>query len=90
MKILLASSNTHKKTEIARYAQAARGVAALRPGITFSCDEDGEDFIENAMLKANALHAARAEGVVIMADDRGCVSTRWAAAPASIRARYGM
>ncbi|MCH3906919.1 MAG: RdgB/HAM1 family non-canonical purine NTP pyrophosphatase [Sphaerochaeta sp.] len=90
MKILLASSNTHKKTEIARMLKQHEVLLPSDLGITFSCDETGKTFIENAMLKANALHAAAPKGVVIMADDSGLCVDALGGRPGIYSARYGM
>ena len=52
MKIVLASSNEHKKKEI---EQLFIGHQILLPkdlGLDFDCVEDGTTFIENALIKA--------------------------------------
>ncbi len=77
MKIILASSNEHKKKEI---EQLFIGHEILLPkdfGISFDCEEDGITFIENAMIKAKALLDAakgtKALGIPVMADDSGLI-----------------
>ncbi len=74
MRILLASSNEHKRHEI---QQMFTGHEILLPrdlGIDFDCDENGTTFLENAMIKANALYAVSKDmGLPILADDSGLI-----------------
>lgn len=77
MKIILASSNEHKKKEI---EQLFTGHDILLPkdvGVSFECEENGVTFLENAMIKAKALFdAARSadlDGMAVLADDSGLV-----------------
>lgn len=66
MRILLASSNPHKLHEL---AQLFPHDDLVLPG-SFECEEDGDTFIENALLKARALARTRPREA-ILADDSG-------------------
>lgn len=81
MRIILASSNEHKKKEI---EQLFSGHEILLPkdlGLCFDCEENGSTFIENAMIKAKALFKAfqdkeamhGCECYAVLADDSGLV-----------------
>ena len=75
MKIILASSNEHKKKEI---EQLFIGHQILLPkdlGLDFDCVEDGTTFIENALIKAKALRKALKDhgDYAVLADDSGLI-----------------
>ena len=73
-KILLASSNEHKRHE---FSQLFRDYEIILPsdlGIVFDCDENGETFLDNALIKATALYEAASHlGMPVMADDSGLI-----------------
>ncbi len=74
MKILLASSNEHKRHEIQQMFSGHEIVLPKDMGIEFDCEENGETFLENAMIKANALYdVAKDMGLPILADDSGLI-----------------
>lgn len=71
MKILLASSNNHKKREIMALLEGM-GIEILTLkdlGYTQEIPEDGETFLENSAIKAH--WAFRATGLPTLADDSG-------------------
>ena len=73
-KILLASSNEHKRHE---FSQLFTDYEILLPsdlGLSFDCEENGETFLDNALIKANALYdVAKDLGIPVMADDSGLI-----------------
>jgi XTP/dITP diphosphohydrolase len=85
--LVIASHNPGKIEEIeallARYSVVAIGAAAL--GLP-EPEETGASFEENAALKARA--AARASGLVALADDSGLVVPALAGAPGIYSARW--
>lgn len=85
-RIVVASQNRGKCREIARLLGQRQGVslAELEP-IVFP--EEGGDYLENARQKA--LVAARATGLVSVADDSGLEVECLGGAPGAFSARYG-
>ncbi len=74
MRILLASSNEHKRHEIQQMFTGHEIVLPKDIGLEFDCEEDGTTFLDNAMIKARALYAqARDMGIPILADDSGLI-----------------
>jgi len=77
MKILLASSNEHKKKEIQQLLNEHEIILPQELGIYFNCEENGTTFLENAMIKAKALVQAtkgtKAQGLPVLADDSGLI-----------------
>ena len=74
MKILLASSNEHKRHEISQLFSAHEIILPKDLGLTFDCEENGQTFLDNAMIKANALYdVAKDMGLPVLADDSGLV-----------------
>ena len=72
MRILLASSNEHKRHEIQQMFQNHEIELPKELGIDFDCEENGTTFLENAMIKASALYeVAKDLGLPILADDSG-------------------
>lgn len=86
MKLVLASTNTGKLTELRdllggtheAHAQSEFGIA--------DADETGLSFIENAILKAR--HASRASGLPALGDDSGLCVDALDGAPGLYSARY--
>ena len=68
MRIMLASANNHKLEEFRMIFPGHELVLAP----SFDCEETGETFIENALIKANALRALYPDQV-ILADDSGLI-----------------
>ena len=74
MKILLASSNEHKRHEFSQLFAPHEILLPKDLGLEFDCDENGQTFLENAMIKAQALFdVAHKLGYPIMADDSGLI-----------------
>jgi len=72
MKILLASSNEHKRHEISQLFAPHEILLPKDLGIEFDCEENGDTFLANAMIKANALfEKAQDMSIPVMADDSG-------------------
>lgn len=59
-------------------------------GLSFSCEENGTTFIENAMIKARALAEAAGKGVLILSDDSGLCVNALGGGPGIHTARFGM
>lgn len=84
--IMLASGNEHKRREL----QGILGVPIAIPkdrGIHFDPVEDGLSFLENALIKARALHELAGEPVI--ADDSGICVDALGGEPGIHSARYG-
>ena len=74
MKILLASSNEHKRHEFSQLFAPHEILLPKDLGIRFDCEENGSTFQENAMIKARALFdVAHNLGYPVMADDSGLI-----------------
>ncbi len=77
MKIVLASSNEHKKKEIKQLMKGHEVILPSQLGLSFDCEENGKTFLENAMIKAKALLAVLdANGIqdyAVLADDSGLI-----------------
>jgi XTP/dITP diphosphohydrolase len=84
MRLLLATHNDHKRRELARLLPEHE--IALLPDAVELPPEDGETFVANALGKARA--AARATGVLAIADDSGIAATALGGAPGVRSARY--
>jgi XTP/dITP diphosphohydrolase len=81
-RILLATGNAHKVTEIQEILGARWLVEARDPGV----DETGATFEDNALLKARAL--ARSTGELAVADDSGIEIDALGGAPGIHSARW--
>lgn len=77
MKIVLASSNEHKKKEIQNLMKNHEIILPSQLGLSFDCEEDGETFLENAMIKAKSLFAVleanNIHDYAVLADDSGLI-----------------
>ena len=74
MRILLASSNEHKRHEISQLFAPHEILLPKDLGLEFDCEENGETFLDNAMIKANALFdVAKHMNIPVMADDSGLI-----------------
>lgn len=74
MRILLASSNEHKRHELSQLFPAHEILLPADLGLSFECAEDGDTFLENARQKAVALfEKAKHLGIPVMADDSGLI-----------------
>ncbi len=87
MRLLLASTNRHKLDELAELLEPLGvQVEAPAPGALPPVEEDRDTFAGNAEKKA--LSAARASGLVALADDSGLVVDALDGAPGVRSARY--
>lgn len=74
MKILLASSNQHKKQELEKLLPGHTLILPQEIGLSFSCVEDGLTFKDNALVKANALlKVSQGLNLPVLADDSGLI-----------------
>lgn len=89
MKIVLASRNKKKKTELqtllSQYINDIEILSLDDVGIYDEIVEDGETFEDNAMIKANA---AAASGYIGVGDDSGLMVDALDGAPGVYSARY--
>jgi XTP/dITP diphosphohydrolase len=81
-RLVLATGNAHKVTEIADILGPGWEVVAHDPGV----DETGTTFEANALLKARA--AAAATGLIAVADDSGLAVDVLGGAPGIFSARW--
>ncbi len=87
MKLYFASGNTHKKEEMSRLLGGFSLVLPKEEGIEFDPEETGSTFIENALIKAEALYSIVHQPV--LADDSGLMVRALGGAPGIHTARYG-
>lgn len=89
MKIVLASRNKHKITELqtllGQYIEGIEILSLDDVGFTDEIIEDGNSFAENAMIKARA---AATSGYVGIGDDSGLAVRALGGAPGIYSARY--
>lgn len=87
MDIVLATGNLHKKEEL---QEILKGHKILLPGdlnARFDCEENGESYLDNALIKAKALY--KVVGRPVVADDSGISVPALGGAPGVYSARYG-
>lgn len=87
MKLVLATGNMHKRDEL---SQILTGHEVLIPkdlNASFDCVEDGETYLDNALIKAKALYKVIKQPVI--ADDSGISVPALGGAPGVYSARYG-
>lgn len=89
MKMVLASKNPHKLTEMAAILSQLGVEVVLESdvGVDVEVEETGETFEENAALKATAV--MKASGLPAIADDSGLCVTALGGGPGVYSARYG-
>ncbi|MDR3355838.1 MAG: RdgB/HAM1 family non-canonical purine NTP pyrophosphatase [Spirochaetaceae bacterium] len=87
MVIWFASGNEHKRVELAAILPEAELRIPEDAGIDFAPEEDGETFLDNALLKARALYRIVSEPV--LADDSGLCVDALGGRPGVRSARYG-
>lgn len=89
MKVILASKNAHKLTELSEILSQLGFEIALESeyGLDIDVDETGTTFEENSFLKADAV--MRASGLPVLADDSGLMVDCLDGAPGVYSARYG-
>ena len=89
MKVILASKNQHKLTELSAILSGLGFEIALESeyGLDIDVDETGTTFEENSLLKAEAV--MKASGLPVLADDSGLMVDALNGAPGVYSARYG-
>lgn len=89
MKVILASKNAHKLTELSEILSQLGFEIALESeyGLDIDVDETGTTFEENSFLKADAV--MKASGLPVLADDSGLMVDCLDGAPGAYSARYG-
>ena len=89
MKVILASKNPHKLTELSAILSQHGFEIALESeyGLDIDVDETGTTFEENSLLKAEAV--MQASGLPVLADDSGLMVDALDGAPGVYSARYG-
>lgn len=87
MKLYFASGNEHKKKEMSRLLGGWTLTLPKEEGIAFDPDENGETFIDNAVIKAASLYNIVHEPV--LADDSGLSVKALGGRPGVHTARYG-
>lgn len=89
MKVILASKNQHKLTELSAILSQLGFEIALESeyGLDIDVEETGTTFEENSFLKADAV--MKASGRPVLADDSGLMVDALDGAPGVYSARYG-
>ena len=89
MKVILASKNQHKLTELSAILSQLGFEIALESeyGLDIDVEETGTTFEENSFLKADAV--MQASGLPVLADDSGLMVDALDGAPGVYSARYG-
>ena len=89
MKVILASKNQHKLTELSAILSGLGFEIALESeyGLDIDVDETGTTFEKNSLLKAEAV--MKASGLPVLADDSGLMVDSLDGAPGVYSARYG-
>ena len=89
MKVILASKNQHKLTELSAILSQLGFEIALESeyGLDIDVEETGTTFEENSFLKADAV--MKASGLPVLADNSGLMVDALDGAPGVYSARYG-
>lgn len=87
LKIYFASSNDHKKQEMMRLLNGVNITLPKEEAIAFDPVEDGNSFIENALIKAKDLY--KKVNAPVLADDSGLVVDELNGRPGIHTSRYG-
>ena len=87
MKLYFASGNDHKKKEMSRLLGGFELTLPKEEGIAFDPDENGETFIDNAVIKAKTLYDIVHQPV--LSDDSGLCVKALGGKPGIHTARYG-
>ena len=89
MKVILASKNQHKLTELSAILSQLGFEIALESeyGLDIDVEENGTTFEENSFLKADAV--MKESGLPVLADDSGLMVDALDGAPGVYSARYG-
>lgn len=89
MKILLASGNPHKKEELNKIFDQHTIILPKDLGIEMDVEETGSTYLDNALLKAQALYNLSG-GLPVLSDDSGISVDALNGAPGVYSARYGL
>ena len=87
MRIYFASGNDHKRIEMMRLLGGHTLILPKDEGIAFDPDETGSTYIENAIIKAEALYSI--VHAPVLSDDSGLSVRALGGAPGVHTARYG-
>lgn len=87
MKLYFASGNDHKRKEMSRLLGGYELVIPKDEGIDFAPEETGTSYIENAVIKAEALYSI--VHAPVLADDSGLSVDALGGGPGIHSARYG-
>ncbi|MEM5948805.1 RdgB/HAM1 family non-canonical purine NTP pyrophosphatase [Spirochaetia bacterium 38H-sp] len=87
MQIILASNNQHKKEELGKILYPHTILLPQDMGISFSCEETGKTYIENAIQKAQTLYKQIEKPV--LSDDSGLSVEALDGRPGIHSARFG-
>ena len=87
MQLYFASNNHHKRIEMSRLLGSHTLLLPKDKGIAFSPEENGQTYIENAIIKAEALYSIVKAPVI--SDDSGLSVKALGGAPGIHTARYG-
>jgi len=88
MELIVATGNAHKLLELAPALPGHRLLSPADIGLeSFEVEEDGEDYVDNALKKARALYSLC--GRPSLADDSGLSVHALGGAPGVRSARYG-
>jgi len=87
MDMYLASENRHKLKEVSEILSKHRILSPADSGVAYTADETGKTFLDNALIKARALHSL--VGKPVLADDSGLVVPALGGEPGVYSARYG-
>jgi XTP/dITP diphosphohydrolase len=87
MKLLLASNNMHKKSEMSSLLLPHQLILPQELNLKFDFEENGATFIENALGKAQFLYDQSKE--CTLADDSGLIVDALDGEPGIFSARYG-
>lgn len=87
-KIIVASGNAHKITEIRSIFQGVELVTMTDAGFTGDIDENGATFKENALIKASTVCESLGLNLPVIADDSGLCVDALNGAPGIYSARF--
>ena len=87
MTLWFATGNLHKRAELAAILTGHTVKIPREGGFAFDVEETGAAFLDNALLKARALH--RLTGEPVIADDSGLCVDALGGRPWVYSARYG-
>lgn len=88
MEIFLASGNEHKRKELEQILKPHSLIIPGDRGLVFDCEETGETYLDNALLKAQTLYEL--VKMPVISDDSGLSVAALGGAPGVYSARYGM